>query len=75
MLSKDNPQPPLGSVEANVAAQEVQVLEAATATKDRVAEDVEEKGEDAIKGKKAPQAGLANYFVSITTRVVIAVAN
>jgi hypothetical protein len=58
------PPRPTTNAEAENAALATQVLETGLDEKKDVASATEQDGETATKAKKAPQAGMKNYFVS-----------
>lgn len=59
------PPRPTTNAEAENAALATQVLETGIDEKNDVATATEQDGEASTKTKKAPQAGMKNYFVSI----------
>ena len=58
------PPPPATTAEAEMAALNAEILETGNANNGRIVEVAEEINGNAAKTKKAPQAGLNNYFVS-----------
>lgn len=58
--------PPTASADGEAAALQVQTIETATLDEDTVPQAAEKSVEKEIKAKKASDAGLKNYFVSIT---------
>lgn len=56
---------PATTAEGESAALDAQILKAGNTMGDIVIETAQDPKDDAAKAKKVPEAGLANYFVSI----------
>lgn len=71
MFGKNKVSPHSATVAADAVEQNIQVVENATAEKDRVAESAQDNKKNDVedkKEKKKPTASIGNYFVSVGAR-------